>query len=57
MLKKGAENEMLVLPSRIIGLFGGTPSKFVLDNLKSICAKFGAFFSASNDISFKPKHY
>ena len=57
MLKKGAENEMLILPSRIIGLFGGTPSKFVLDNLKSICAKFGAFFSASNDISFKPKHY
>ena len=52
-LTKGAENEMLVLPPRIIGPFG-TPSKFVLDALKSICAKFGAFFqSPSNHESIK----
>ena len=45
-LSKGAENEMLVLsPPRIIGSFG-TPSKFVLNTLKSICAKFGAFFQS-----------
>ena len=31
-------------PPRIIGSFG-TP-KFVLDTLKSICAKFGAFFQS-----------
>ena len=45
-LSKGAENEMLDLsPPRMIGSFG-TPSKFVLNTLKSICAKFGAFFQS-----------
>ena len=47
----------LYCPPRIIGPFG-TPSKFVLDALKSICAKFGAFFqsltiSPSNHESIK----
>ena len=32
-------------PLRIFGSFD-TPSKFVLDTLKSICAKFGAFFQS-----------
>ena len=32
-------------PPRIFGSFD-TPSKFVLDTLKSICAKFGAFFQS-----------
>ena len=38
---------MLVLPSplRIFGSFD-TPYEFVLDTLKSICAKFGAFFQS-----------
>ena len=32
-------------PPRIFGSFD-TPSKFVLDTLKSICTKFGAFFQS-----------
>ena len=38
--------KMKCLPCRIIGSFG-TPSKLVLDTLKSICAKFGAFVRSS----------
>ena len=43
----------LYYPPGLSDLFG-TPSKFVLDTLKSICAKFGAFFqSPSNHESIK----
>ena len=49
---------MLVLPPpppplRIFGSFD-IPSKFVLDTVKSICAKFGAF---SQSLTIFPSNY